>query len=185
MVLPRDDETRSRCGRKAAAQHDEIALPRSWATPFGGVGRLRVHFHRPRARDAAWDRHVHFVREGWIAPAIAIGVIAVVVGSTMLFGVFPALVIDGARGFKAVGRSWRLARSHLGGSTIVIGSVLLSTWGVSIAIQLLTQIPLEPDGWGAILGASIAAVLSALTFSISAVVAVSLYLDSEKAPVRR
>ena len=67
----------------------------------------------------------------------------------------------------------------------MIGSVLLSTWGVSIAIQLLTQIPLEPDGWGAILGASIAAVLSALTFSISAVVAVSLYLDSEKAPVRR
>lgn len=116
------------------------------------------------------------VREGWIAPAIGIGVIAVIMGSTMLFGVFPALVIDGARGFKAVGRSWRLARSHLGGSTIVIGSMLLSTWGVSITIQLLTRIPLEPDGWGAILGASIAAVLGALTFSISAVVAVSLYL---------
>lgn len=121
------------------------------------------------------------VRAGWNALAIVIGVFTAIAISTVVFGVFPALVVDGERGFKAVGRSWRTARRDFGRSAIVIGSTLLSTWGVSTALQLLTRIPLEPDGWGALVGASIAAVSAAVTSSMTAVVAVSLYLQLREA----
>lgn len=120
------------------------------------------------------------IRAGWTVPATMVGVLTFVLILTLLGSVSPALIVDGAHGFQAVRRSWRLARRHLGRSAIVIGFTLVATWSLWIAVQLLSRMALNPDGWGAPIGATIAALIGAIVTSVTQAVTVPSTSGSER-----
>lgn len=103
---------------------------------------------------------------------------AIIFGVRFTFGTV-VLVVEGERGRKALGRSWRLATGRFWKifGTLLLAGILTTIVASILQIPLtLAAIPLEESGWPLrALGAAGAAVI---TRPFSALVTVLLYFDS-------
>ncbi|HEX8392328.1 MAG TPA: hypothetical protein VF665_08245 [Longimicrobium sp.] len=110
-----------------------------------------------------------------------LGAVAFLIGAIfvwiMMFGVVPAVVIEGRGAGDSLSRSYELSKGAWGPIFLVMVVAALIAGLPGWAVQAVTMMGMEPGSMSAAIGAAVSTLLSAITYPFSIAATVILYYD--------